>query len=510
MRCCIKEQLKFGEVDVSEIKLNPRSRDEIPKILFGLQEIYKNTETKNKIFAILKEMIPSKISLTQGREGMSFWNILVLGCLRLICNIDYDRLHEYANEHRKIMQMLGHSIFETKDYPLQTIKDNVKLFTPEILNRINTILVEFGRQVMGIPVDEAIHARCDSFHIPTNVHFPTDISLLFDALRKIITLLMNLSGDFDISGWRQGQHLLKKIKKLYRKAQKINHSTSKEDKKKKKQRKLIREIYKLYLDFASSMVDRAKSSLQGLDASKPSLSADSTGHDKVKKNSLDDSNPSLSASVLQIENFISHAERQIEQITCRILKDKKISHREKVFSIFEEHTEWLCKGKAGVPQVLGLNVCVITDQYGFILEHKVMQHETDSAIAVEIIKNALSKFPNIKSCSFDKGFHSSSNQKELAMILENVYLPKKGKLSEVRKAIEYSDDFNYARRKHSSVEGSIACLVNHGLDICPDHGIIGFKRYVGLAIVARNIHHIGCIIQQKKLRELQKSRKKTA
>ncbi|MCD4819447.1 MAG: ISNCY family transposase [Candidatus Cloacimonetes bacterium] len=487
MRCCIKEQLEFGEVEVREIKLNPRSRDEIPKTLFGLQEIYKNIEIRNKVFSILKEMIPSNISLTNGREGMSFWNILVLGCIRLICNADYDKLHEYANDHRKIMQMLGRSVFEIKDYPLQTIKDNVRLFTPEILNRINTLLAEFGREVMGIPVSEAIHARCDSFHIPTDIHFPTDISLLFDALRKIIILLLNLSGDFDISGWRQGKHLLKKLKKLYRKSQKIKHSTSKDAKKKKTQRKLLREIYKLYLDLASSLIDRAQNNLKDLDGS-------------------DD--PSLSASVLQIEKFINHAERQIDQITRRILKDEKIPHPEKVFSIFEEHTEWLCKGKAGVSQVLGLNVCIITDQYGFVLDHKVMQNETDSAIAVEIVKNAQAKFPNIKSCSFDKGFHSPINQKELAKILENVYLPKKGKLSEVRKAIEYSEDFRYACKKHSSVEASIACLVNHGLDICPDHGIIGFKRYVGLAIVARNIHHIGCIIQQKKLRELQKSERK--
>lgn len=486
MRSCIEKQLQIGEVDISNIKINLRSRDEIPKTLMGLQEIYKNDKTRDTTFEILKKLIDPEVSLSKGREGMSFWNILVLGCIRLICNCDYDKLHEHANEHKTIRQMLGFTIFDDKVLPLQTIKDNVKLFTPEILSLLNTMVVEFGRELSSIPVGESIQARCDSVHVPTDVHFPTDISLLFDALRKIITLLMELQVNFEFSGWRQSQKLIKNLKKLYRKAQKVNHSTSKDEKKQKKQRKLMRGIYKLYIDLASSLVERAKSSLKNLDSSMK---------------------PSLPASILSIENFISHADRQIDQITRRIFKDEKIPHPEKVFSIFEEHTEWLCKGKAGVSQVLGLNVCIITDQYGFVLDHKVMQKETDSDIAVEIVKNAKAKFPNLKSCSFDKGFHSPQNQIDLKRFLDEVYLPKKGKLSEARKLVEYSDDFIEAQKRHSSVEGSIGCLVNHGLNICRDHGILGFKTYIGLAIVARNIHHFGNIIQQKKLRELQKSEK---
>ena len=486
MRKCIEEQLRIGEVDIEDIQLDMRSRDEIPKILYGLIEIYKNEEMREKIFAILKEVIPSHISQITGRPGISFWQIFVLGNIRLTCNIDYDKLQELANQHQSIRQMLGHSIFDDKQYPLQTLKDNLMLFTPDILDRINKVVVEFGRQVAGADKDEDIHAKCDSFPVPTNVHFPTDISLLFDALRKIITLIMKLNSCFNISGWRQGEYLLRKLKRLYRLAQKIKHSTSKDEKKRKKRRKLIKEIYSTYLELAAVLVERAK----------------------VTLNNSNSADPLALSSVIIIEHFIKHAERQIDQITRRVLEDEKIPHSEKVFSIFEEHTEWLSKGKAGVPQVLGLNVCVITDQYGFILEHLVMQKETDSGIAVKIIRNAIAKFPNITSCSFDKGFHSPQNQIDLGKILNKVYLPQKGRLSEARKEVEYSDDFIDACKKHSSIEASIACLINHGLDICPDHGIFGFKRYVGLAMVSRNIHHIGHIIQQRKLRKLQKEEKK--
>ncbi|MDB4304027.1 ISNCY family transposase, partial [Desulfosarcina sp.] len=114
----------------------------------------------------------------------------------------------------------------------------------------------------------------------------------------------------------------------------------------------------------------------------------------------------------------------------------------------------------------------------------------------------------LNSCSFDKGFHSPDNQEDLAELLDRVYLPRKGRLSAINKAIEQSAEFKQARRKHSSVESSISALENHGLDRCRDHGLEGFKRYVELGIIARNIQIIGHALQQKELKKEQRQRKK--
>ena len=76
-------------------------------------------------------------------------------------------------------------------------------------------------------------------------------------------------------------------------------------------------------------------------------------------------------------------------------------------------------------------------------------------------------------------------------------LPRKGKLSEQAQALEQGDAFARARRAQSGVESAINALEVHGLDRCPDHGINGFKRYVALAVVARNIHRIGAILWQR-------------
>lgn len=94
----------------------------------------------------------------------------------------------------------------------------------------------------------------------------------------------------------------------------------------------------------------------------------------------------------------------------------------------------------------------------------------------------------------------------MANILDYIIMPKKGRLSAKDKQIEHSEEFIESRRKHSAVESSINALENHGLDRCLDHGVHGFKRYVALSVLARNIQILGHLLQQKELKR-QKRRK---
>ena len=150
MRKVIDMQMKFGEVDIARIKFDPRSRDEIPKLLMGLQEIYCNRNVRDQVFTVLRDLIPDGVDPNNGRSGMDLWKILVLGTLRLSCNWDYDKLMEIANNHKTLRLMLGHSsVFDEYYYPLQTLKDNLSLFTPEVLDRINRIVLQHGYQLIG-------------------------------------------------------------------------------------------------------------------------------------------------------------------------------------------------------------------------------------------------------------------------------------------------------------------------------------------------------------------------
>ena len=487
MRQVIQEQMQFGEVAISDIEFDIRSRDEIPKILMGLQAVYCDLTVRRQVFEVLVNLVPKGISPRKGRRGMDFWKILVLGVLRLSCNWDYDKLKEIADNHKTVRLMMGHGKMDDDfRYALQTLKDNVSMFTPEVLDKINKIVVKHGQKIIGKQPDQKLNASCDSFVLETDVHYPTDINLLFDAMRKTIVLIMTLCNQLGLPGWRKGADHVRKVKRLFRKAQQLKRSTSKNDAKKAKREQLIVDAHLAYLDLAFALVEKTKETILGISSS-----------DIV-----------VSFKIDEINRYIAHAERQMDQIRRRVVEGEKIPHKEKVFSIFEEHTEWISKGKAGVSQELGLKVCIVKDQFGFILHHRVMQNETDDQIAVPIIRETKERFADLSRCSFDKGFHSPSNQLELNDILDYVVLPRKGKLSAINKEIENSEEFRQARRKHSAVESSINALENHGLDRCRDHGLKGFKRYVGFAVLARNLQILGHVIQKKELKRLQRLERK--
>ena len=155
MRNVINPQLLLDGVDIGAIYLEPKSRDDIPQILCGLQHIYTEPALRDSVFAILQEVIPNrakgqgKADATKGRPGMEQWRILVLGVLRLGLNADYDRIQELANQHSTLRQMLGHGDWTDKtEYKLQTLKDNLRLFTPELLARINQEVVGAGHRLV--------------------------------------------------------------------------------------------------------------------------------------------------------------------------------------------------------------------------------------------------------------------------------------------------------------------------------------------------------------------------
>jgi len=478
MRKVIELQMKFWKKDISQIKFNLKSRDEIPKLLMGLQYIYSIPKVREEVFKILKRIVPIN-KHKSGRPGMDLWKILVLGTLRLNCNWDFDKVHEMANNHTKLRQMIGHSKNDFDSlYALQTIRDNIALLTPQILDEINQVVIKAGHKIITTKKDQELRGSCDSFVVETDVHYPTDTNLLFDAMRKTIYLIAIICSEIGITVWRQSHHNTMKVKGLLRCIQKLKRSTSKDKAKIEKRDKLIIMEHQNYIDVCQGFVSKAKETIRLL----RELGFLSTIQD---------------LRVTTIEEYIRHAERQIDQIRRRVVLAEKIPHEEKVFSIFQPHTEWISKGKAGVPQELGLKVCVLKDQYGFILHHQGMEQQTDDKVAVVMAQGAKDRFENLVGCSFDKGFYTPTNKGDLGKILDYVILPKKGRLSAKDKEIEHSEEFIKSRRKHSAVESSINALENHGLDRCLDHGLHGFERYVALSVLARNIQILGHLLQQK-------------
>jgi hypothetical protein len=144
MRQTINPQMQLGKVDISAITFNPKSRDDIPRLLRALQHIYTDLRLRNQVFQALESMI--SVDRRNGRPGMNLWRILVFGTLRLATNCDYDCLQELANEHGSLRNMLGRGPYCTHSF--QTLQDSISLFTPETLDQVNQIVVAAGHQLV--------------------------------------------------------------------------------------------------------------------------------------------------------------------------------------------------------------------------------------------------------------------------------------------------------------------------------------------------------------------------
>ena len=122
---------------------------------------------------------------------------------------------------------------------------------------------------------------------------------------------------------------------------------------------------------------------------------------------------------------------------------------------------------------------------------------TDEKVTIPFIREKKGHYPDLKSCSFDKGFYSPGHREKLERIIEFAILPKKGKLSGKDKERETESPFQQERKKHPGIESAINALENHGLDRCPDHGVEGFDRYISLAVLGRNLQNLGRILQNR-------------
>ena len=149
MRNLRNPQLERGEVRIEDIKLNHKCRDDMSTLLSGLQYLYSQEASRDRLFALLDEFILPGINKKVGRPGMDMWSILVMGVVKQGLGCDFDRLHELVNEHKTLRKFLGHPAISDKLYHYQTLVDNVNLLNPELLGKVNHLIVESGHTVVG-------------------------------------------------------------------------------------------------------------------------------------------------------------------------------------------------------------------------------------------------------------------------------------------------------------------------------------------------------------------------
>ncbi len=480
MRSTENPQLPPGYIAIEDIHLDPRCRDDITAVLRGIQFLYSQHDLREEIFTLLEQHLllqngsqeksahdgAGKITPKGGRPGMSLWEILVLALLKQGLNCDYDRLHNLACKHSDVRRMLGISDpFEDLFYCLQTVRRNIQLLTPELLAEVNRIVVEAGHALEGHQSGTPLQGRCDSFVVETDVHFPTDVNLLWDAMRRLIPTVAGLCKKHGVSGWRQSGHLLDRIRRSFNRVRSS------------RQRRGNPERTAQYLELTRNLVERAQASVK-----------------ELAKRGVEEATRS------GINQFVRHAERQIDQIDQidrRVLQEERIPNTEKVYSIFEEHTRWCVKGKAGCAVELGVPVSVVESEHQFVLNYKIMWKTSDVDVGPELIEDTQKLYPSLRGCSFDKGYWSRANKKQLGELLDRNVLPQTVRFSKAAKDRESSPEFVAARQRHAAVESGINNLECRGLDRIREHGKDRFELMVGLSVLAANVHRIGLLRQRQ-------------
>lgn len=489
MRKRFEPQTHLGLIEIGDTKidLSKKNRDASTKIGIALLALYKEPEYRDRVLEILEDEIMSGKKKT-GRPGMDLWQIFVLAQYRLGLDLSYDQLTYRVNNDYTMRCLLGiqENAFESNriEFRYQHVLDNVGLLNDEVVNKINEVIINFGhKEVFKKKEEVASILKTDSYVLESNVKYPTDYNLLWDGARKSLDMVGKLIERFPFleTGWRKKKDWRKRIKSSCRKVGQVSSRGGKN-----KADRLKKSVIS-YLEINEQLIYKIINWIDDIPA-----------HDiigGILKDELD----------RYIEWMIIH----MDLLERRLIKGETIPHSEKKFSLFEPYTEWIKKGKFRPNVELGKKLCITTDQYGLIIHNRIMEHESDSEVVLDIAVDLIDRY-QIKSWSFDKGFWNPVNKELLQDHVERVIMPKKGGRNESEELEETLPAFKRLRNQHSAVESNINELEHRGLDRCPDRGYANFKRYAAIGICAYNLHKIGAELLKQGKQALTKARKAAA
>lgn len=478
MRRPFSRQRRLDCKGIEDVELNFECRHEIVPVLRGLQHVYSQPALRDEILQLVAQDINHDRRDDCGRQGMDYWQIVVLGAVRLGCNLDYDALQDLAEQHRTLRQVMGIGDWqEEPTFNWRRIRDNLCLIRSATVAAIDRLIVGEGHRLAP---DAPQRVRADSFVIETNIHYPTDSTLIRDGLRKVLEVAVVQATAFDFPGWRQHQHLLDKVRKLARQIDRLA------TRKGSNTREVLKKPYGQLLKVAGKILRKAR-------------------HLWVDLNDLRGDVSGVLESE-QLRTWIELTEQVCDTARRRVLRGEAVPNNDKLFSVFEPHTQLYKRGKAGEPVQFGRLVLVYEDAAGFVVQHHLPGREQgDRDVVVEqtrILQTRLNG--KMKSLSLDRGFHSPENQEALSEIVRGVCLPKPGVKQAAAQEATATVEFRAARQRHPGVESAIGALqAGNGLVRCRDRTELGFQRYFALAVLGRNLHTLGrLLIKQQAPRSL--------
>src|SRR6266700_2369045 len=410
-----------------------------------------------------------------GRNGIAPSQVLRSLVLMRVKNWDYRELQERIHDG---FTLRSFTEFDSQPVPKQDAFNRAfNRLTPQTLRDINQLVVQAAVQ---LGLEDGKTLRVDTTVVESNIHYPTDATLLWDAVRTITRLIADLHEKLPDGV----QGFTNRTRSARRRMQTIQRMTAAErsQQQEPKYRELIG-ITEQVVNNARQVVEKAKTAAAGAGDLIASLGIDSLRN--------------------EITGYCQLAERVIDQSRRRVLQGEKVPTEEKIYSIFEPHTDLIKRGKAQKPVEFGHKVFLAESAQGLITDYRVLKGNPADSDQVEgSLERHQQTFQHVPECyAGDRGFYSAENVKHCEeMEVAQVCIPQRGgqKTAE-QTALERSPAFKKGQRFRVGIEGRISVLFRgRGMKRCRAKGLERFEMLVGAAVLANNLMRIAQLLEDQK------------
>jgi transposase, IS5 family len=440
-------------------------------VLRGISEfLNEHAETIEKVRSDLEQGLKNPGT---GRSGLTPAQVLRSLVLMRIKNWDYRELRERIAD--------GYSLrifteFYSQPVPLHDAfhRSFIRL-TPATIKAVNDLVVQAA---VDLGLENGKKLRVDTTVVQTDIHHPTDNTLLWDVVRVITRCVAYLVAALEhgfIKGFRNrtlsARRRMLEIQRMTSRQRGIEQS--------KKYRALIK--------ITQEVVDSARAVLKQTKKAR--------GKNVIAELAIDNLRE-------QIDHYCKLGDRVIDQARRRVLEGEQVPNAEKIYSIFEPHTDIIKRGKVLTPVEFGHKVFIAESANGLITQYKVLDgnpsDEQHVKSSLKRHKDDFGRAPELYGS--DRGFFNKENEKACKRGgVKVISIPQRGgKKTAKREAYEKSRKFKKGQRFRAGIEGRISVLFRgRGMKRCLAEGRERFEVWVAAAVLANNLLKIADLLRKQ-------------
>jgi transposase, IS5 family len=436
-------------------------------------QILEDEKLLNLVYEALVRRHPK--SRTRGRLGAPAEVVLRMLLLKHIRNWSFDVVEREVRPnllYREFTRVYAGKVPDSKALGRQALA-----LGPAVIEEIHQRVVELA---VENKVVQGRKMRVDTTVVETNIHYPTDSSLLGDGNRVLIRLMKKvtaLAGPVGTKMRDRSRSVKLRVLDIARAARsKVPQSQEK-----------LKQAYRKLLDSTGRVLGQAKRFSKEI-------------AEGVKRSTDFMQQAALEGLRQEIDTMLPRVKQVIQQTKARILGGDTHAAG-KLFSIFEESTEVIRKGKAGKPNEFGKMVKVQEAENQVVIAFEVYdQRPSDSDLltpAIEMHERRTGRTPDL--AAGDAGFYSAKHVAEAQQMgVKRVSVPSRSTKSAALKREQKKRWFKKGQKWRTGCEGRISVLKRrHGLNRCRYKGIRGMKRWTGLGVIADNLINIGKAIDKQ-------------